>query len=738
MSKGRPFDPSLLARLASGSLALLVTLLASPSAAAAMTSIYVSPNGNDEWSGNLAAPNPTLTDGPLASLERARDTIRKLRRSGALPEGGVTVELLPGIYPMAQALILDARDSGDDANPIVFRAAKRGTAVLSGAVVLNDWRPVSDPKILARLDDAARKQLVWTSIDRTALEELPGFANGAPVAKNPEYPIALYQGPMRLPIARWPNEGYARTGECLGASHIAGHSGLTFTDGIFRFENDARLARWAEEPDLWFGGCWFFPWAVENIKLKTIDLKKRTIALANGHQYGFKQGQEFYAFNAISEIDRPGEWAIDPTSRRIYLWPLSDSKADSVLMARCDTLIRGSHLTNVTFDGLVFEMCRQDAASFKDCAKVSVVASTLRHVGGWAVNFDGGTEDTVMGCDLYDLGEGGASATGGDRDQLISGKHLITNNHIHHFGRIVSTYRPGASVRGVGNTISHNLIYQADHQAIFFDGNDHLIEYNIVHDVCLHTGDAGPIYTCARDWTKRGTVIRDNLIHAPGKAVDKNGCRDIYLDDYTSGTIIYSNIVTQAEQGISVCGGKDNIVYNNIVLDCRTSISLESRGIDSFAKENAKKGKGSTVYTLLLRDVYQTELWKRRYPNMLAPLNMDPIQAQNAHGNQIRANVIIGSPKVKVHNGKNVMKTCVIEENSVSDDDPGFVNMAAFDLRLRPDAPVFKRISGFRAPDFAKMGLYDDPRRATPAVKFGPGVTALRPITGTTPVKTSE
>ena len=38
--------------------------------------LYVSPSGNDSWSGRLSAPNSRKTDGPFATLERARDEIR--------------------------------------------------------------------------------------------------------------------------------------------------------------------------------------------------------------------------------------------------------------------------------------------------------------------------------------------------------------------------------------------------------------------------------------------------------------------------------------------------------------------------------------------------------------------------------------------------------------------------------------------------------------------------------------
>ena len=43
---------------------------------------HVSPGGNDAWSGSLAEPNAGRTDGPVATLERARDAIRERRKAG--------------------------------------------------------------------------------------------------------------------------------------------------------------------------------------------------------------------------------------------------------------------------------------------------------------------------------------------------------------------------------------------------------------------------------------------------------------------------------------------------------------------------------------------------------------------------------------------------------------------------------------------------------------------------------
>jgi len=56
-----------------------------------MLTLYVSPLGNDRSNGRARVPG--ASDGPLATLERARDEIRRIKKErGGLPDGGVTVE----------------------------------------------------------------------------------------------------------------------------------------------------------------------------------------------------------------------------------------------------------------------------------------------------------------------------------------------------------------------------------------------------------------------------------------------------------------------------------------------------------------------------------------------------------------------------------------------------------------------------------------------------------------------
>src|SRR5688500_8456925 len=81
---------------------------------------FVAPNGNDAWSGTLAAPNAAKTDGPFATPAKARDAVRLLRKHAAAKP--VTVLLRGGRYELSEPLAFTPDDSGTKAAPLVFAA----------------------------------------------------------------------------------------------------------------------------------------------------------------------------------------------------------------------------------------------------------------------------------------------------------------------------------------------------------------------------------------------------------------------------------------------------------------------------------------------------------------------------------------------------------------------------------------------------------------------------------------
>jgi hypothetical protein len=139
--------------------ALLLLIILSQAGAKPMN-LYVSPNGNDSWSGRLASPNRTRTDGPFATLERARDAIRTLKRQGKLPEGGVTVWLRGGMYAQLTPLELTAEDGGTPQSPITYSAYRNEQVRLVGGKRVTGWKPVTDATVLRKLPPKARGKVL--------------------------------------------------------------------------------------------------------------------------------------------------------------------------------------------------------------------------------------------------------------------------------------------------------------------------------------------------------------------------------------------------------------------------------------------------------------------------------------------------------------------------------------------------------------------------------------------------
>ena len=81
-----------------------------------MLNLYVSPSGNDQWSGLRKAPASRGKEGPLATLEGARDAVRRLEQAGKTASG-VTVWLANGTYVLPHSFELGPHDSGTSAAP---------------------------------------------------------------------------------------------------------------------------------------------------------------------------------------------------------------------------------------------------------------------------------------------------------------------------------------------------------------------------------------------------------------------------------------------------------------------------------------------------------------------------------------------------------------------------------------------------------------------------------------------
>jgi parallel beta-helix repeat protein len=99
--------------------------------------LFVSLHGDDQWSGRLPDPNEGGSDGPFASLERARDEIRSIRKQEALTAGRIVVWVRGGIYRRTDPFTLTAEDSGTENLSIEYRAWLSEEVVIKGSYVMD-------------------------------------------------------------------------------------------------------------------------------------------------------------------------------------------------------------------------------------------------------------------------------------------------------------------------------------------------------------------------------------------------------------------------------------------------------------------------------------------------------------------------------------------------------------------------------------------------------------------------
>ncbi|MCQ2389918.1 MAG: right-handed parallel beta-helix repeat-containing protein, partial [Kiritimatiellae bacterium] len=699
------------------SVPLLFCLILSIADIAAPVEIFVDPTGDDA--------NPGTQSQPVASPTGARNALRAWRaaHNGLLPEGGAVLTFADGTYTFATPLELDARDAGTAETPIRWRAATRTRALFTGACLLSSGHAVTDAAVRDLLPAVARDKALQYDLPDNL--ELPSFLGGFCIGKRKiSQPLSLFQGTRRLPSACWPNAGYTRV-STITPPFQKRHDAVISLTGIFGYESD-RLSAWAHEPELWADGLWVYEWADAKVPVQKIDPIAKQISVPAQHLggYGIRDGAAFRVFNALSELDRPGEWVLDRAHHRLYVWPLDN--AEPLALASAPGLIRGTARSHGSCEGCARSQARTDAISFSSCTNCTIRATIVRDTSAWGIIISGGRDCRVEGCDLFELGEGGIALEGGIFETLTPANHIADNNHIHHYGRVTANYRPGVRLTGVGNHCTHNLIHHALHQAIGFQGNDHRIVFNITHDTCMQD-DAGTIYCCQRDWTKRGTVIEHNLLHMTGKQPRTTHTKGIYLDDFSSGVIVRHNLINRASPGIYIGGGNDNLVYGNVTMNCDHGITLGSRGVESFGKMWSGAGRKSMLFKPILArpQLFGNTLWTSRYPKLLAPtLLADPIFAHNALYNQISNNVAVGCGGTLLENWRKIAADTVYTNNLETAEDPGFEDYFNFGWELRP-GPARDLVGRLRV---AEMGLYASDNRVSPPVKLGDNVTRPRPL----------
>jgi parallel beta-helix repeat protein len=557
----------------------------SESTDSAELTLYVAPSGRDEWSGSHPVPNQDGSDGPLASLEGARNAIRRAR-SSAETQGSIKVVLREGKYFLQGIFWLKEEDGGSAEFPLEFVAYPGENPILSGGRIITGWKPYKGP--------------IW----RAPLPEARGG--------NWRFRQLFFEG-KRQPQARFPkadpqdprNSGYLKSGEAVENQELQ----------AFTYPAQSFPRRWARpsQGEVHIRAGW---WNEEIVPIKSVDQDRRVITLrypildADVAPWFMRfrrlgPGFPFYVANLLEELTEPGEWCLDSSEGAVYFWPPhGNPNSSEVVIPTLKTLISLRDVSWLRISGLTFTETlggdnyhRSELKGYGAMFPLperSYVGEAIRmrgtqhcvveqnhfdQVGGNAVYLEhNNSRNIIRRNEIRYSGANGICLLG------VKARHprlnRIEDNHIHDCGEI-NNYCAGIFLGlSDSNVIGHNAIHDTPHHGINLGSNGfgrNIVEFNDIRRTCLENRDLGAI-NCWMDVPRHyveaneqrsGHVIRFNYIAETG-----GGGVGIYLDDFSSNCLVLGNIVVGASSGVLIHSGRHNVVDNNIFVDCRHQIWL--------------------------------------------------------------------------------------------------------------------------------------------------------------------
>ena len=648
--------------------------------------LYLSPSGSDGWSGTLAEPNSGRTDGPLASLEGARNAIRSIKAAwneNREKPKGIEVLLRGGVYRNQEPFLLEPEDSGSEGAPIRYAAFPGEKPVVSGGHVITGWRK-----------EKVEGQTLWVA-------DLGAAPSGSWQFRE------LFVNGERRPLARVPKEGFYYFLDSVDASgeHEWSHGSL----GAVFEEGD--LKEWKNLDDVEIVGL--TRWIETRLSIKEIDLTKNTVTFKARSRFRLENTARkdkfarYYVENVLEELKEPGEWCLDRKQGKVYYLPKAGESPDSVeaVAPATEQLVRAvgqsengaGPVHHLSFEGLTFRHAEWNypegntgspqaavevpgALFFEQAESCRVRDCVVEQVGTYGVEVGTGCKNIeILNCRIQNLGAGGVKLGHGSSSSTVADCEIAHGGRIHHSAIGVWIGNSG------DNTVVHNHIHDLFYTGISVGWSwgygpsnavRNTVEYNHIHNIGQGLlSDMGGIYTLG---VSDGTRLAHNHIHDVSSYA--YGGWGIYTDEGSTHITIEDNLVYRTKTGgFHQHYGKENVVRNNIFAFAVEQQLQRSRDEDHKSFDFV----GNIVYWNQGKLLGST--WK----------NDNFFFDRNLYWNPDPSKIDFAGATFEEWQARGHDKHSEIA-------DPLFVDPEKGDFTLRPESPAFAL--GFKAIDLSQVG----------------------------------
>lgn len=710
-------------RLVSGFILMLVNVY---SFALSAADFYISPQGSDSWSGTLASPNTQGSDGPFATLERARDAVQELKKTKSTD---ILVLIRSGNYLLQKTVVFGLADSGVGNSSITYAAYPNETPVFSSGYEVTGWTKVTGK--LAGLPKAAEGKVL--------------------VANTSKKFLTLYDSEGMLPRAQ---------SEKLSSLKGSTNNKLLFQQG--------RLKNWSNVTDVEVIVRPTRAWVMNVLPLSSVDEEKNIAYTSVNATYGMtKKG--FWVENVIEELNKPGEWALNTKTGKVYLWPRNQSAVIAPQLIEfirvegkidkygpTDIPVRNLHFRGLTFKhGERFTLSKGDAGlqhdwnmfdkanalvRFRGTENCVIEQSHFLHSGSGAIRVDlHGINNKISNNHIEHLGGSGILLSGyGPGTKDVNKNNLVYNNHIHHVGKIY-WHSPGIFVNQSGNNrVANNLIHHTNYTALNISGlvtrffvkqdkressrtirwheitekpksnptlddvrpylhtRNNMIELNEIHHAMQILGDGNGIYIRGAG---PGNVIRRNYVHHLVTETNAQGA--IRTDGGQMDTLISENLIYKAKsQGMTL--KLNNRFENNIIANVIAPRGTYLKIVEG--PMNGATNKGNIFYSSMPDCAFISQPGGGKGKSKFGEDSRGRITARMKDIDSDN-NIFYCKKDLSLSNKVlTQLQSDGTDANSIVED-PMFIDPENGDFRFKPNSPALKM--GIKPFDISKVGLQD-------------------------------